>query len=183
MEKKRVSVQIEGRSYAVITSDSEEYVREVAQDVIGSIRRASQCGRNLDTRDCAVLAAMDYCDDRNKAVKRNQDVIDKADQIIRQSGELNKQCREYKEMLANAINENTALTKRIKTLEEQLRSLVKENEKLKKHADPKHVDNEKKFEKAVKDKKTEKLMGYVPMRQYSLFEDSEQQQQKKNGKN
>ena len=83
MEKKRVSVQIEGRSYAVITSDSEEYVRAVSQEVINSIRRASQTGRNLDTRDCAVLAAMDFCDDRNKAVKRNQDVIDKADVIIR----------------------------------------------------------------------------------------------------
>lgn len=182
MEKKRVSVQIEGRSYAVITSDSEEYVREVAQDVIDSIRRASQSGRNMDTRDCAVLAAMDYCDDRNKAVKRNQDVIDKADQIIRQSGELNKQCKEYKEMLANAINENTELTRRIKTLEDQLRSLLKENEKLKKHTDSKHIDNEKKFEKAVKDKKTEKLMGYVPMRQYSLFEEKDGDPQN-NGKN
>ena len=40
MEKKRVSVQIEGRSYAVITSDSEEYVRAVSQEVINSIRRA-----------------------------------------------------------------------------------------------------------------------------------------------
>lgn len=182
MEKKRISVQIEGRSYVVITSDDEAYVREVAQDVIQSIRRASQSSFNLDTRDCAVLAALDYCDDRNKAVKRNKDVVDKADQIIRQSGELGKQCKEYKEKLAAAINENTALTKRIKTLEEQLRGLVKENEKLKKHADPKHTDNEKKFEKAVKDKKTEKLMGYVPMRQYSLFEEKNGGNNK-NGKN
>lgn len=171
MEKKRVSVQIEGRSYAVITSDSEEYVRSVSKDVTDSIRRASQSGRNLDTRDCAVLAAMDFCDDRNKAVKRNQDVIDKADLIIRQSADLAKQCKEYKEKLAGAINENTYLTKRIRALEEQLRMLVKENEKLKKQAESKKPDNEKKFEKTVKEKKNEKLMGYVPMKQYSLFED------------
>ena len=182
MEKKRVSVQIEGRSYAVITSDSEEYVRAVSQEVINSIRRASQTGRNLDTRDCAVLAAMDFCDDRNKAVKRNQDVIDKADVIIRQSAELTKQCKDYKKKLADAINENTNLTKRIKALEDQLRTLVKENEKHKKHADSKRADNEKKFEKAVKDKKTEKLMGYVPMEQYSLFEEKDGGT-KRNGKN
>lgn len=29
-----------------------------------------------------------------------------------------------------------------------------------------------KFEKTVQEKKAEKLMGYVPMRQYSLFEDN-----------
>ncbi|HCA04452.1 MAG TPA: hypothetical protein DEO32_00990 [Ruminococcaceae bacterium] len=171
MSKKRVSVQIEGRNYAVITSDSEEYVLEVSQDVIDRIRRASQSGRNLDTRDCAVLAAMDFCDDRNKANKRNKEVIDKADLIIRQSAELTKQCKEYKEKLAGAINENTNLTKRIRALEDQLRTLMKENEKLKKHADAKKPDSEKSFEKKVKDKKAEKLMGYVPMKQYSLFED------------
>lgn len=181
MEKKRVSVQIEGRSYVVITTEDKAYVREVAEEVTESIRRAAQTGRNLDTRDCAVLAALDFCDDRHKAERKNKDVVDKADQIIRQSGELAKQCREYKEKLAGAINENTALTKRVKALEEQLRTLLKENEALKKSADAKHLDNEKKFEKTVRDKKTEKMMGYVPMRQYSLFEDGDNKNN--NGKN
>lgn len=173
MEKKRVSVQLEGRSYAVITTDDEEYVNSVAQDVIAAIRRASQTGRNLDTRDCAILAAMDFCDDRNKAVKRNQDVIDKADLIIRKSADLSKQCKEYKRKLAESINENTALTRRVKALEEQLHTLVKENENLQKQADSKPSDKEKQFEKTVKDKKTEKMMGYVPMRQYSLFDEKD----------
>ena len=172
MEKKRVSVQIEGRSYAVITFEERSYVHSVADEVIRAIRRAAQTGRHLDTRDCAIMAAMDFCDDRNKAKRRNKDVIDKADQIIRQSGELGKQCREYKERLAAAINENSTLTKRIKTLEDQLHTLMKENEKLKK-GETKALENEKKFEKTVRDKKTEKLMGYVPMRQYSLFEEKD----------
>ena len=85
MEKKRVSVQIEGRSYAVITFEERSYVHSVADEVIRAIRRAAQTGRHLDTRDCAIMAAMDFCDDRNKAERRNKDVIDKADQIIRQS--------------------------------------------------------------------------------------------------
>ena len=49
---------------------------------------------------------------------------------------------------------------------------MKENEKLKK-GETKALENEKKFEKTVRDKKTEKLMGYVPMRQYSLFEEKD----------
>ena len=127
----------------------------------------------MDTRDCAVLAALDFCDDRNKAERKNKEVVEKADQIIRQSAELGRQCSDYKAKLAAAINENTNLTKRVKALEEQLRVLLKENETLKKTAEPKQPDAEKKFEKTVRDKKNEKLMGYVPMRQYSLFEDEE----------
>ncbi len=178
MEKKRVSVQIEGRNYAVITAEDKSYVYKVAEEVTAYIRHAAQTGRNLDTRDCAVLAAMDFCDDRNRAERRNNDVVDKADQIIRQSGELSRQCKEYKEKLAAAINENTNLTKRIKALEEQLRTLMRENEKLKKSGDSKALENEKKFEKTVRDKKNEKLMGYVPMRQYSLFEEKDEQKKR-----
>lgn len=172
MEKKRVSVQIEGRNYVVITTEHRAYVHEVADEVTESIRRAAQTGRNLDTRDCAVLAALDFCDDAHKAERKNKEVVEKADQIIRQSAELAKQCSDYKAKLAAAINENTNLTKRVKALEDQLRVLLKENEALKKNADAKPLETQKKFEKAIRDKKTEKMMGYVPMRQYSLFEDN-----------
>ena len=171
MEKKRVSVQIEGRNYAVITTEDKAYVLRVAEEVTGSIRRAAQTSRSFDTRDCAVLAAMDFCDDWCKSELRNRQLVDKADQIIRQSADLSKQCREYKEKLAASINENTALTKRVKTLEEQLRVALRENERLKSGGESKAAVKETKFEKTVRDKKTEKLMGYVPMRQYSLFED------------
>ena len=57
MEKRRVSVSLEGRSYIVITSDSEEYVRQVAGEVSESILNASRSAKQLDVRDCAILAA------------------------------------------------------------------------------------------------------------------------------
>lgn len=126
MSKKRVSVQIEGRSYAVITTDDEKYVQSVAEDVINHIRMAAQTSRNLDTRDCAILAALDFCDDRNKAMKRNKDVVAKADQIIKQASDTNKSCKEYKERLAEAINENTAFVRKIKSLERELEKLKAE---------------------------------------------------------
>lgn len=186
MEKRRVAVQIEGRNYVVITTEDKSYVLGVAGEVTDSIRHAAQSGRNLDTRDCAIMAALDFCDDRHKAERRNKQLVDKADQIIRQSADLAKQCKEYKTKLADAINENTHLTKRIKALEEQLRVMLRENESLKKNTESAKNDSEKKFEKAVRDRKTEQLMGYVPMRQYSLFAEeapADKAKKKKNGKN
>lgn len=172
MDKKSVRVQIEGRNYTLITSDDEKYVNSVAQDVIKHIRKAAQNSKHLDTRDCAVLAALDFCDDRNKAVKRNKDVVEKADKIIHQTNDLNKMCKEYKEKLTEAINENTRLVKRIKAIEQQLSVLSRENEELKKSDGNKNGKQKPEvIEKTPQEKKNEKLMGYVPMRQYSLFDD------------
>ena len=170
MDKKRVSIMLHGRSYSVITADDEEYVRSVAREVEEAMLSASRSKAHLDARDCAVLAAMDFCDDRNKALKKNRELVDKADTIIGKSGDLSRQCRDYKERLADAINENTVLTKKLKALEDQLCTLTRENERLKK-GDRRSAETEKQFEKSVAEKKGEKLMGYVPMRQYSLFEE------------
>lgn len=173
MTRKRISVQIEGRNYTLITADDEKYVQSVANEVVKHIRKAAQNSKQLDTRDCAVLAALDFCDDRNRAVRKNKDYVEQADKIIHQTTDLNKMCAEYKEKLAESINENTKLVKKIKSLHEQLVNLAEENKIL-------SMQNTSEGEAVVKteeEKNAEKLMGYVPMRQYSLFEED------KNGKN
>ena len=125
--KRKVSVQIEGRSYALITADDEKYVQGVADEVIAQIKEIVASSHHLDTRDCAVLAALNFCDDRNKALRNKKECISKADKIIRQTNDLNKQCSEYKTRLAEVINENTALTRKYKRLQkenEQLRNAL-----------------------------------------------------------
>ena len=175
MDKKRVSVQIDGRSYAVITEDDEAYVKEIADSVSESLLRASRSGKNLDVRDCAILVALDFCDDSKKEKRRNRELVEKADQIMQHTNELNKKCTGYRERLTDAINENTRLSKRIRALEDQLRVLARDNERLKKY-EPRKDDAEKQFEKTVQERRAEKLMGYVPMEQGSLFDGLEPQE-------
>lgn len=174
MLKKRVRVHIEGRNYALITEEDAKYVHQIADEVREHIRKTALGPTQLDTRDCAMLAALDFCDERNKANKRAQELIDKADRIIQQTNELNRQCAEYKEKLTEAINENTRLSKLIKELEEQIKNLDKENEILKKSVKNAEEQTDKKPDNksvpAVDNKKV-KPKGYTPMRQYSLFED------------
>ena len=176
MAKKRVSVQIDGRSYVVITEDDEAYVTEIAESVSESLLRASRSGKNLDVRDCAILVALDYCDDSKKETRRNRELIEKADQIMQHTNELNRKCADYRERLTDAINENTRLTKRIRALEDQLRVLNRDNERLKKF-EPRKDDAEKQFEKTLQERRAEKLMGYVPMEQGSLFDGLEPEPQ------
>ena len=233
MLKKRVRVHIEGRNYALITTEDTKYVQQIADEVIAHIRKTATGPTQLDTRDCAVLAALDFCDERKKADSRSQEVIAKADKIIQKNNELNKLCSEYKEKLTEAINENTALSKQVKALEKEksaatdensaladkvksleeklaalekeksaaanensaladkvksleakVAALEKENSEIKKKpaqpaaknapADKKSAQIASKLEnvkKTEEEKRNEKLLGYVPMRQYSLFED------------
>ena len=170
--KKRVSVQLDGRSYVVITEDDEEYVKGIAAEVSENLLKASRSAKNLDVRDCAILVALDFCDDSKKEKRRNKDLVEKADQIMQHTNELNKKCADYKGRLTDAINENTRLSKRIRALEEQLRVLNKDNERLKKF-EPKKTDAEKQFEETVQEKRAERMMGYVPMEQGSLFDDEQ----------
>ena len=211
MEKKRVSVQIEGRSYSLITTDDEKYVQKVANEVLSHIRKAAQSTKQLDTRYCAVLAALNFCDDRNKALKKNKDYVEKADKIIQQTNDLNKLCKEYREKLTEAMNDNTRLINNNKELEkrlavlghevsqlkEKLKSVEKGKEKaeseksepeknpvskVKKTSDAKNnmteqsgdvpvnvLSNEAK--KTEQELRNEKLLGYVPMTQFSLFDE------------
>ena len=206
MEKKRVSVQIEGRSYSLITTDDEKYVQKVANEVLSHIRKAAQSTKQLDTRDCAVLAALNFCDDRNKALKKNKDYVEKADKIIQQTNELNRLCKEYREKLTEAMNDNTRLINNNKELEKRLAVLGHEVSQLKEklesvekgkekaESEKNSVSKEKKTSNAKNNmteqsddipvnvlsneaKKTEqelrneKLLGYVPMTQFSLFDE------------
>ena len=161
--KRKVSVQIEGRSYALITADDEKYVQGVADEVIAQIKEIVASSHHLDTRDCAVLAALNFCDDRNKALRNKRECISKADKIIRQTNDLNKQCSEYKTRLAEVINENTALTRKYKRLQN-------ENEQLR-NALQKAVNSAQADEIAAEeDSESNEILRKMRQQQISLFD-------------
>lgn len=161
--KKKVTVQIEGRNYSVITADDEKYVQNVADEVIAQIKEIITSSHHLDTRDCAILAALNFCDDRNKALRNKKDCISKADKIIRQTNDLNKQCTEYKNRLAEVINENTALTRKYLRLE-------KENQQLR-NALQQAVNSAQTEENgAVEEEENDEIVRKMRQQQISLFD-------------
>lgn len=161
--KRKVTVQIEGRNYSVITADDEKYVQNVADEVIAQIKEIITSSHHLDTRDCAILAALNFCDDRNKALRNKKDCISKADKIIRQTNDLNKQCAEYKNRLAEVINENTALTRKYLRLE-------KENQQLR-NALQQAVNSAQTEENgAVEEEENDEIVRKMRQQQISLFD-------------
>lgn len=161
--KRKITVQIEGRNYSVITADDEKYVQNVADEVIAQIKEIITSSHHLDTRDCAILAALNFCDDRNKALRNKKECISKADKIIRQTNDLNKQCTEYKNRLAEVINENTALTRKYLRLE-------KENQQLR-NALQQAVNSAQTEENgAVEEEENDEIVRKMRQQQISLFD-------------
>lgn len=161
--KRKVTVQIEGRNYSVITADDEKYVQNVADEVIAQIKEIITSSHHLDTRDCAILAALNFCDDRNKALRNKKECISKADKIIRQTNDLNKQCTEYKNRLAEVINENTALTRKYLRLE-------KENQQLRNALQQAVNSAQTEEDGAVEEEENDEIVRKMRQQQISLFD-------------
>ena len=169
MEKKRVSVQIEGRSYSLITTDDEKYVQKVANEVLSHIRKAAQSTKQLDTRDCAVLAALNFCDDRNKALKKNKDLEKRLAVLGHEVSQLKEKLESVEKGKEKAESEKS---------EPEKNSVSKE----KKASDAKNIMTEQsddipvnvlsnEAKKTEQELRNEKLLGYVPMTQFSLFDE------------
>lgn len=114
--KRKVSVQIEGRSYALITADDEKYVQGVADDVIAQIKKIVTSTNHLDTRDCAILAALNFCDDRNKALRNKKSAFQRQIRLFVKQMTLISSVRSTKPDLQRLLTKTLHLPANIKDL-------------------------------------------------------------------
>lgn len=82
MEKKRVSVQIEGRSYSLITTDDEKYVQKVANEVLSHIRKAAQSTKQLDTVIVRFLRHLTSAMTATRLLKRTKIMLKKPTKLF-----------------------------------------------------------------------------------------------------
>lgn len=103
MDSKNVVIYVAGQRYSIRTKDTEEYVISTGEQVDMRIRGIQNDNPRLNRDACAILAALDYCDDMRKLSSR----VD----ILRE---------QVKDYLADSEN-----------LRSEIASLKTENEKLK----------------------------------------------------
>lgn len=108
MEKKKITVFVAGQKLNLITTDSEKYVSDIASKVdtaINSLFSAS----NMSREKCAVMAALDFCDDEAKARAA--------------LAEIKEQIKDYIEDSANLREENATLKSEVEKLTNELNEL------------------------------------------------------------
>ncbi len=113
MEKKKIDVQIDGRTFTVVGSNSEIYVRELAEYVDSKIKNLTNKNDRLSQTMAATLAALNIADElKTKESELNElkdeakEPLEKYENVISdweksqdEIKELKSKCAEYKDEL------------------------------------------------------------------------------------
>ena len=109
MEKNKITVFVAGQKLTLITTDTEKYVSEIAQKVdttVNSLLNSS----NMSREKCAVMAALDFCDDEAKARVALNELKEQIKDYIADSSALRAENEELKEIetvsTVDSIEEN-----------------------------------------------------------------------------
>lgn len=114
MEKKNVVIYVAGQRFSISTSDSEEYVIGIGDKVDVMIKGIAKDNPRLNRDACAILAALDLCDDEAKLrqmmeVLRSQvkDYLEANEKLREENESLKAQLKEAREALPEATEEIT----------------------------------------------------------------------------
>ena len=123
MKNNKVAVYVGGRRFILVSSESEEYVKNIAKRVNEKIGLVTKNYTQLDARGCAIMAALDFADDEQKALGKKAELVHQADKILKQADKQSKQIIELKK-------QNAELDKKYDELLEQFQDLKKKNSNL-----------------------------------------------------
>lgn len=115
MEKKKVTVFVAGQKLTLITTDSEKYVSDIAQKVDTAIN-SLMSSSNMSREKCAVMAALDFCDDEAKTRATLSDVKEQIKDYIDDSAKLRAENEALKEEVEKLKAEKAELLTSKKTL-------------------------------------------------------------------
>ena len=107
MEKKNVAIFVAGQRFSIATTDSEEYVKGIGEKVDLMIKGIAKDNPKLNRDACAILTALNFCDDETK---------------LRQMMEI------LREQVKDYINSNEVLRAENAKLKEELEALKNRKE-------------------------------------------------------
>ena len=123
MNKNKVTVYVGGRRLILVSSENEEYIKNIAKTVNERIEAVAKAYPQLDARGCAIMAALDYADDEKKALGKKAELVEQANKVLKQADKQSKQIIELK-------NKNSELDKKYDELLEKFEDLKKKNSNL-----------------------------------------------------
>lgn len=101
MAKTKVSVNICGSDYVILSDESESYVRTIALEVDEQINESLKNNIRKSLSKAAILVAMNYCD-KSKKLQDEMDVYLKT--IKQDQDEIKKLKRQIENLKKNKIN-------------------------------------------------------------------------------
>lgn len=136
MESKNIIIYVAGQRFSIRTVDSEEYVISTGEQVDLRIKGIQNDNPRLNRDACAVLAALDYCDDMRKLASRVDVLRDQVKDYLADSERLR--------------TENSSLTSEVQRLTEELKALKEKESHKSREAEQKNAKGKKAFKNGYK---------------------------------
>ncbi|MBQ2824787.1 MAG: cell division protein ZapA [Clostridia bacterium] len=112
MDSKNVIIYVAGQRYSIRTKDTEEYVISTGEQVDLRIKGIQNDNPRLNRDACAILAALDYCDDMRKLSSRVDILREQVKDYLADSEKLRSE-------IVSLKRENEKLKEEIRTLKEK----------------------------------------------------------------
>ncbi|MBR2715794.1 MAG: cell division protein ZapA [Ruminococcus sp.] len=104
MEKNKITVFVAGQKLTLITEESEKYVTDISQKVDTAISSLFN-NSGMSREKCAVMAALDFCDDEAKSRASLSKVKEQIKDYIEDSAKLRAENEKLKERIAELEKE------------------------------------------------------------------------------
>lgn len=115
MDKNKVSVFVGGHKLNLITEDSEKYVTDIASKVDTKINSLLTLS-SMSKEKCAVMAALDFCDDEAKARQALSDIKEQIKDYIEDSAKLRDEIAKLKAQIEKLESEKSEILNSKKTI-------------------------------------------------------------------
>ncbi len=135
MAENKVTVYVGGRRFNLVSSESEEYVKKIAKNVNDRLGVIAKTYSQLDARGCAVMAALDFADDEQRALGKKAELVHQANKILHQADKHSKQIIELKKQNSALEQEKDELNAQIEELKKANSNLTRQYNELKKFLD------------------------------------------------
>ena len=126
MDKNRVTVIINGRQYVMVSNESQEYLRRLADYVEAKVADVRKSTNNIMGERPIVLAALNVCDEYFKALEGGNIVASQAERTSEKMRKLQEENDKLSEIISKSDYETD-----IKMLQKQLNDAQEEIRKLK----------------------------------------------------
>lgn len=142
MDKNRVTVIINGRQYVMVSDESQEYLKKLANYVEGKVSDVRKSTSNIMGERPIVLAALNICDEYFKALEGGNLVASQAER----TNEKIKKLQEENDKLSDIISKSDYEID-IKMLQKQLDDAEEEIKRLKSSSQIEEIERLKKEHK------------------------------------
>ncbi|MBQ4128618.1 MAG: cell division protein ZapA [Ruminococcus sp.] len=115
MEKNKITVFVASQKLTLITTESEKYVNDIANKV-DTVINSLFTSTNMSKERCAIMAALDFCDDEAKAKQALAQVKEQVKDYIEDSAKLRAENEELKAKIEKLEAQNSELLSSKKTM-------------------------------------------------------------------